>query len=170
MNETRLTAADVARIADLDPSTVEDWTRRGVVPTTATDYTRADALRFTVVRSPMGHGVPVFRAAETLRRIEETQAQYWRAALDECARGEAHVYIFTVFYNSQAFGVFLYAGDSRTADAFIQNSMADGTAGEFVDASVPDYPVPEGAPPSRVARYDIGPDLRRAFREMGSAA
>jgi hypothetical protein len=168
-DEPRFTSADVGRIADLDPSTVEDWGRRGVIAVKTELYGTGDALRFAAMRSLTGHGVAVYRAAETLRRIEETQGKFWKAALDKCAAGVAHVYVYTAFYSSQAFGVFLYAGDSAAADAFIMQAMQDGNEGELVDESAdiftPPSPVPEN-PSCRVARYDVGPDLRRAFQEM----
>jgi hypothetical protein len=171
------TPEEVGRVADLDISTVKDWAVRGVVPVEdSARYSVMDALRFTAVHSLVGHGMAVYRAAETLRRIEDTQAKFWRAALDKCAAGAAHVYVYTAFYNSQAFGVFLYAGDSATADAYIQNSMADATSGELVDDSIEaadlitgaaDRIAPGDTPFTRVARFDIGPDLRRAFRLIG---
>jgi hypothetical protein len=165
----RYTAAEIAHFADIVPETVEDWKLRGLVPVAGSNYSSEDALRFTAVASLAAHGVPVYRAAETVRRIEETQGPAWKAALRKCEAGEAHVYVYTVFYSSQAFGTFLYAGDSAKADAFIQASMSDASAGELVgdDDPISDYPVTEDAPRCRVARYDIGADLRRAFVQMG---
>ena len=167
-NDHRFTGADVARIADLDPTTVQDWARRGLVPVKKRGlYTKTDALRFAAVRSLTGHGVPVYRAAEMFQQIEGTQGEEWRKALDKCAAGEPHVFVYVAFFSSQAFGTFLYAGSSAETDAFILDSLADGTAGERVpeDGTMP-YPIAEDVPRYRVARYDIGPDLRRAFMEL----
>lgn len=162
-----MNASDVGRIADLEETTVLDWTDRGVLTAQADgSYAVIDALRFAAVGSLVKAGVPVYRAAEAIARVEGDQ-QFWLDA----GTPQEHLWIYAVTFGSQVFRAVHFAGESVAADQRIQEQFgnpADGGAGVSPNIGDGEYEYPQapGAPPFRIVRYDIGPDLRFALQEI----
>ncbi len=156
---------DVGRIADLEETTVIDLTDRGVLTAQADgSYAVIDALRFAAVGSLTKAGVPLYRAAEAIARVEGGQ-QFWLDA----GTPQEHLWIYAISFGSQVFRAVHFAGDSAAADRKITEQFGDGGS-DFVPDSSGDsmeYPQAPGAPRFRIARYDIGADLRLALREIG---
>lgn len=164
MNMIRLTAADVAAIADLQDTTVTDWTQRGLVTVQAGGfYATIDALRCTAVGSLVKHGMPVYRAVEAIANAE-SRPTFW----GDVSTPQPHLWIYTVSFGPQVSRALHYAGNSMEADRWIQEQFGEPT-GKVVEESgepVMDYLQAPDAPRLRIARYDIGPDLQRAHREL----
>lgn len=169
------THAKVAQAADLDPDTVRDWTDRGLVKVEGPEpYSALEAIRFTAVRSLVGHLLPVYRAAEIVRIAEEQQPTFWTKTIEDCAQGKRdHVFLYVAAKGAFGFGVFLLAWHSANPPDPDFSDASEGEltpAGETVDEMFAAYTKemqdPE-RPFNRVARYDISGDIRRAVRVLG---
>jgi hypothetical protein len=164
-----MNASDVGRIADLEETTVLDWTDRGVLTTQADgSYAVIDALRFAAVGSLMKAGVPVYRAAEAIARVEGDQ-QFWLDA----GTPQEHLWIYAITFGSQVFRAVHLTGDSVAADRKIREQFGNpqnsgsGVIPDNSDAVMDvQYPQNPGAPRFRIVRYDIGADLQLALREI----
>lgn len=165
-----MNTSDVGRIADLEETTVLDWTNRGALTAQADgSYAVIDALRFAAVGSLVKAGVPVYRAAEAIARVEGDQ-QFWLDA----GTPQEHLWIYAITFGSQVFRAVHFTGDSAAADQRIQEQFGNpADSGSDVIQNTGDgdieyeYPQTPGAPPFRIVRYDIGPDLRFALLEIG---
>jgi hypothetical protein len=168
-----MNASDVGRIADLEKSTVIEWTDRGVLTAQADgSYAVIDALRFAAVGSLVKAGVPVYRAAEAIGRVEGDQ-RFWLDA----GTPQEHLWIYAITFGSQVFRAVHFAGDSAAADREIQERFGNPSdSGSDVIQNIGDgeieyeYPQAPGAPLFRIVRYDIGADLGLALREIAKYA
>ena len=165
-----MNASDVGRIADLEETTVTGWTNRGVLMAQADGtYAVIDALRFAAVGSLVKAGVPVYRAAEAIARAEGDQ-QFWLDA----GTPQEHLWIYAITFGSQVFRAVHLTGDSAAADQKIRERFGnpgDSGAGAISDSSEAvvmdmEYPQTPRSPRFRIVRYDIGPDLQLALREI----
>src|ERR1017187_4688612 len=162
-----MNASDVGRIADLEETTVTGWTNRGVLMAQADGtYAVIDALRFAAVGSLVKAGVPVYRAAEAVAWLEKRR-EWYLLFRDSAGKvydrvkepftpdgttplmrfsdeSKEHYYVYVVQYSSSlGIQVFGYAGDPVAADRFIEERLAEPTAGERIgqgEDSAPAYP------------------------------
>jgi hypothetical protein len=158
-----MNTSDVGRIADLEETTVLDWTNRGALTAQADgSYAVIDALRFAAVGSLVKAGVPVYRAAEAIARVEGDQ-QFWLDA----GTPQEHLWIYAITFGSQVFRAVHLTGDSAAADRRIQEQFGNPAVQNVGDGDIEyEYPQAPGAPPFRIVRYDIGADLQFALREI----
>ena len=158
MENGRFSIEDIARIADIAPSTAEEWIKRGyAIINSASACTVHGALCLTAVSSLVRHGLTPRRAAEVLKEFES------------CDIGpHEHLYVFVLTFGSQVSRTYFYAGDAAAAERYIQELFSvtpvPNSEGEY------EAPMPLEAPKFRIVRYDIGPDLQRALREIGKCS